>query len=109
MTLDQANLKDILDYDPATGIFRWRDNRGSRARAGKIAGSPDGYGSREIRIGVGRYKASHLAFLYMTGDWPIEIVKHRNGDSADNRWINLYEATWAESKRLADSQKRKAA
>jgi len=79
--LTQSRLKELLRYDPTTGLF-------SRF-SGKVAGAirPDGY----VRIMVARelFYAHRLAFLYMTGSFPTEQADHINGNRTDNRWINL--------------------
>jgi hypothetical protein len=84
-------LKRILAYDPLTGEFR----RNSGPRRGYVAGGFDSWGYRQIRIG-GRtgplYLASRLAWLYITGEWPIDQIDHINGDQADDRFANLRQA-----------------
>jgi hypothetical protein len=82
-------LRSILDYDPETGIFRWRCNRGPRARAGNVVGSDDLYGYKTIRINKKSYKAHRLAWLHIYGFWPAGDVDHINGSRSDNRIINL--------------------
>ena len=85
-------LRELLDYDPETGVFTWKANR-IRVRPGERAGRvlPDGY----IAIGVDgrRYQAHRLAWLYMTGKWPEGMIDHINLDRQDNRWENLRLAT----------------
>lgn len=84
--LTQADVRELLDYDPETGVFRWRVKQGRKA-AGAIAGSPDhGY----VRIGIKghHYYAHQLAWLWMMGRWATEI-DHKNRNPADNRWRNL--------------------
>jgi len=96
--LTQERLKALLHYDPDTGIFTFLVGRG-----GKHVGMRAGYINDAIshvcrRVGVDgkRYRTSHLAWLYMTGKWPLYTLDHINRDSLDDRWINLREATPSE-------------
>lgn len=102
--LTQERLKQLLHYNPETGVFTNRVPRG-RVKAGDIAGWMGANGRRYVYIGK-FYLAHRLAFLYMTGSWPIDEVDHLNGDPADNRWINIRLATSTlnkENRRIARS------
>lgn len=81
-------VKELLDYDPETGVFRWRVTYGGRI-AGNVCGTtgPDGY----INIGLDRkiYKAHRLAWLFMFGVWPHNHIDHKDGDRGNNRINNL--------------------
>jgi hypothetical protein len=35
------------------------------------------------------YRASHLAWFYVTGTWPMGIVDHKDGDHTNQAWLNL--------------------
>jgi len=91
--LTAMRLRSLIRYDPETGLFTNLVTRGSRAIAGAIAGSPDADGYLQIKIDGENLKAHRLAFLYMTGEWPVDLVDHRNGVVSDNRWDNLRNAT----------------
>lgn len=85
---------DLLDYDPLTGIFTWRVDRGT-VKAGTRAGYVNKRGYRVINIG-GRLALAHrLAVFHMTGEWPAHDVDHRFGQRDDNRWSELREMTRA--------------
>jgi len=91
-------VRSILDYDPATGIFRWKHRTDIRAcdnarMIGKIAGSLDKKGYRRIIINRRNYAAHRLAWLYTTGEWPIDEVDHKNLNKDDNRFKEIREAT----------------
>jgi hypothetical protein len=99
MKLTQARLKELLHYDPETGLFTWRVTLGSRAKAGALAGSfccDTKY--IKIRIKGMLYYAHRLAFIYMTGALPLDQIDHINAIRHDNRWSNIREATSAQNK-----------
>lgn len=92
--LTQAELKRLLRYDPATGMFTWRVSLSNRAPAGFVVGlgrPPSQYIA--ICIRGHQYLAHRLAWLYMRGRWPAEDIDHKNTNRSDNRWENLREAT----------------
>jgi hypothetical protein len=92
--LTQARLRELLDYDPETGVFTWRATGKGRPAIGSQAGATDkGHGYRSICVEYGRHYAHRLAFLYVTGEWPQGMVDHINGRRDDNRWCNLRDAS----------------
>jgi len=94
--LTQQELKTLLRYNQRTGVFTHIKKR-SYVRVGDVAGciGPDGY--RYIGAGGRQYKASRLAVLYMTGEWPRGQVDHKNRNRADDRWVNLRDVSHAEN------------
>lgn len=100
--LTQEYLRRILDYDPETGIFRWRA-RPERSRQwntrylGAKAGSLMQIGYRAIIID-GKHNYEHrIAWLYCYGEWPPTIIDHINGCPSDNRLANLRLATHSQN------------
>lgn len=107
-------VRRLLDYDPLTGLLRWRartldmftDGAHSAERncakwnnhyAGAVAGSPSGNGYLTIVIFGRRHQAHRLAWLIMTGKWPVADIDHENLDRADNRWSNLRHASHSQN------------
>jgi hypothetical protein len=98
MALSQARLKQLLDYDPATGHFTWRVARQGHARAGMRAGTiKKEKNHRQIKIDQVIYMAGPLTVLYMTGRWPKTLVDHANGIADDDRWSNIREANHSQN------------
>ena len=88
--LTQERLRELLDYDPETGIFRWRAARGATKPG--AAGCPNKRGYLRICIDYKLYYCHRLAWLYVHGEWPREI-DHRDLDKSNNRIGNLRVAT----------------
>jgi len=88
-TLTQTYLKELLHYDPDTGLFTWTRRISNFVKAGDLAGGRNQRGYWKIMIKNKSYAAHRLAFLYMTGEFPAIDTDHINGDKADNRWINI--------------------
>jgi hypothetical protein len=88
-TITQSELKDLLDYDPDTGIFVWKIKFSKRITIGDVAGSKDKNGYTNIRINGRTYKAHRLVWLYITGKFPKYHIDHIYGDSSDNRFTKL--------------------
>ena len=91
--LSHEYLKELLSYDPETGIFTWKVRKAHRIHIGDVAGSLSNRGYYKIIIDGMVFSNHRLAFFYMTGRWPSDQIDHANGDPKDNRWCNLREAT----------------
>lgn len=81
-------LKELLNYDPETGVFTWKINKG-RSLKGSEAGSVKHHGYRRIVLDGKRLYAHRLAWLITYGVWPSHSVDHINRQRDDNRIANL--------------------
>lgn len=92
MELTQNEVKQLLWYYPDTGCFYWRKALTPRMKPWDRAGSVDGQGYVQIKIG-GKVKQAHrLAYLYVHGYLPKQI-DHKNRNKDDNRICNLRAAS----------------
>lgn len=123
LTAEEA--RNLLDYNPETGVLTWRartpDMFTSTRRfsaevrcrnwnnrfAGKQAGTKSDSDYSKVRIFGRNYQAHRVAYLLMTGGWPIYYVDHRNNGICTNNWDNLRVATHSQnmwnSKRRIDN------
>jgi len=95
-------LRRRLDYDPKTGIFKWRRNPDMGPRwngrfPGKIAGYINLRGYCLINLSHRDYLAHRLAWFYVTGRWPENLIDHKNSVVNDNRFDNLRESTQSQN------------
>jgi hypothetical protein len=90
--LTVERLREVLAYDPDTGVFIHKLSN-PRTPEGSVAGwgSPNGY----VRISVddSKYLAHRLAWFHTYGQWPSGFIDHVNRDKSDNRIANLRQAT----------------
>lgn len=92
--LTAYRLREVLHYDPATGIFTRLQSCGG-IRAGTVCGSVNSDGYLDIRVDKKLYRAHRLAWLYETGSWPAGEIDHWNHVKADNAIANLRDVTHA--------------
>jgi hypothetical protein len=95
-TLTFERAKEHVCYDPETGNFTWIIVK-RRVRIGSLTGCIRSDGYRLIRIDKKLYLAHRLAWLLMTGAWPIKEIDHIDGNPKNNVWNNLREATHAQN------------
>lgn len=99
LELTRERLKEILSYDPATGVFSCNKVRHQSHKIGDELGYDVGKGYLRIKVDGHQYPAHRLAWFYMTGEWPAEVIDHIDLDRSNNRWGNLRAATNCENLR----------
>lgn len=90
--ITQEILKEILHYDPDAGIFRWAKTR-KKAKSGKVAGYVSARGYVVISINSKRYFAHRLAWLYVHGYFPENVIDHIDRNPSNNAISNLREVS----------------
>ena len=87
--LSAQRLRELVHYSPESGLFTRRVKSSSRTYPGKPAGSPNTAGYLQLRVDGVRYLAHRLAWLYVHGEWPNQVIDHIDGNPANNRIANL--------------------
>lgn len=87
--LTADRLRELLHYDPETGVFTCRVRITQRFVPGRVMGYTTQLGYRVIELGGKAFKVHRLAWLYMTGAWPRHVVDHIDGNRLNNRFSNL--------------------
>lgn len=96
LTADRA--RELMAYDPETGVFSWNGVRRRGYRPADIPGhldKPTGY----LDIGIDRvkYRSHRLAWLIVTGDWPKGVIDHIDGNRINNIFSNLRDVSQSDN------------
>jgi len=95
--ITQNRLRELLHYDPLTGVFTRLVKTAACVNVGDIAGSKETEGYLRIFIDGRSYKAHVLAWLYMHGVWPDKLIDHKDTIRHHNWLTNLRPATRSEN------------
>jgi|SRR5665647_1389788 len=94
--LTAKRLREVLHYNPLTGIFIRLISR-PHSPTGSVVGCKGLDGAFVINVDGKLYRAHRLAWLWMTGKWPLGEIDHRDTNSANNKWKNLRDVTSAQN------------
>lgn len=102
MTITADLIRELIDYDPDAGTFTWRERSRRFFKndqqyktwnslfCGKAAGSVNKHkGYLMITLFYRHYASHRLAWLYVTGEWPSNVIDHIDHDRLNNRFSNL--------------------
>jgi hypothetical protein len=89
-----AELRQLLRYEPETGVFAWIGRRSSRKPLDYLD-QTNGYKRGSVR---GSYCYAHrVAWAVYHGLWPQGDIDHINGDRTDNRISNLRDVSHSDN------------
>lgn len=94
--MSHARLCELLFYDEDDGAFYWRVSRRC-VRAGAVAGRQHGNGYRYIKIDGLHFMEHRLAWFYIKGEWPPELIDHRDRTKNRNLVENFREASYSQN------------
>lgn len=92
-------LKEIVSYNPDTGVM-------TKLKNGKSDWCKQKHGHMLVNVDGTTYKLHRLAWLYMTGNWPVNHIDHIDGDPTNNKWENLRDVTPSQNLRNQHRSKR---
>ena len=104
--ITQDRLKELVSYDPETGVFMRKVRTSNRVDMGKPIGSIDTHGYLWCSLDGKAFRLHRLAMIYMHGSVHDGDVDHINLDRKDNRISNLREVSRSvnmQNKRVASS------
>lgn len=98
MGITQELIHTLLEYEPDTGILRWR--KGSGRRTGKSAGTPSEFGALHISVRGFRTYVHRVIWIMHNGPIPKKyVVDHIDHDPLNNRLANLRLIPWGLNQR----------
>lgn len=105
----ESFIRENLAFDPETGLLWWKvQSKNNQRVLDKPLGVSDKNGYLRVTLKsnneVKTYLVHRLAWFLMFGEWPKVTVDHIDGDPANNKIINLRQATLCQNQ--ANQKKR---
>ena len=97
--ITRRELKEVLEYDENTGVFRWKVANNNRVKVGGLAGCLDSNNYLCITYRSKKYYAHRLAWSYVYGKFPKGLIDHIDGNPSNSAITNLRECSYAENQR----------
>lgn len=96
--IEAAELTNLFDVDFHAGTLTWKNvSKYHKEKNGCPAGTPRKNRNDKvywvITIRKHAYKRSRIIFAMAHGRWPKDNIDHINGNSTDDRLVNIREAT----------------
>lgn len=97
-------VRPLSHFKDQTAMKKW-NTRYSKTRAGNIYTRSSGYQSYQVGIQDQSYLIHRIIWALWSGSWAEGDVAHKNGDSLDDRIINLSDEEHAENMRYQKLKK----
>ena len=98
----QKDLHELFDYSVITGKLSWKPDRQEKKVAASLYQK---IGYWVTRIKDQRYYTHRLIWKWVTGNDPVHVIDHINGDRQDNSWINLRDVNRSQNSLNTNYQK----
>ena len=87
--IDVCRMKEVLNYNEASGIFSWKKSLSNRTKVGEECRAINNNGYIVIRVDGNLYYAHRLAWLYMYSTFPSKYIDHIDHNRQNNAIENL--------------------
>ena len=91
-TPSMERLRELMDYDPASGLLTWKNHPARKDLSGLPCGGKNKDGYLICGVDGDQYSVHRIIYKWMTGKEPV-VMDHINGKPNDNRWHNLRSVT----------------
>lgn len=95
--IEHDKLLSLIQYDPETGFLTNKVYRQNSKPVGEPLGTLSGNGQIMVHLCGRSYQAHRLIWFYMTGEWPKNLIDHKDRNPKNNKWENLREADKAQN------------
>jgi hypothetical protein len=82
-------LQERFEYEPDTGLLRFKVGPNRRYKAGDIAGTTQDNGYVVVTLAKRPLLVHRVAWKLMTGEEPPVAIDHKDRNRSNNRWSNL--------------------